>query len=178
RLQRTGPLSLSEARPLIGQMAAALSTAHTAGIIHGDFKPGDVVLVPSPDGGERLVVTDFGLARRTAISAASRSANTDGPRWGTPRYMAPEQLAGRRATRATDVYALAAVALEMVTGTQAAARETDGTDAETTASAIERGPVDPSWPAWHSAILRGLAHDPEARFQTVDALLGAVISGG
>jgi tetratricopeptide (TPR) repeat protein len=166
RLQRTGPLSLSEARPLIAQMAAALSTAHTAGIIHGDFKPGNVLLVPSPDGGERLVVTDFGLARRMAIGAASR-ANT-GPLGGTPRYMAPEQLAGRRATRATDVYALAAVVLEMVTGPQAD---------ETTATAIQQSDVDPSWPSWRSAILRCLDHNPEKRFQTVDALLGALIAG-
>lgn len=167
RLQRTGPLSLSDARPLIGQMAAALSTAHTAGIIHGDFKPGNVILVPSPDGSERLVVTDFGLARRMPIGAASR-AHTGGPLGGTPRYMAPEQLAGQHATRATDVYALAAVVLEMVTGPQ-------GDD--TTATAIQGGHVDPAWPSWRSAILRCLDHTPEKRFQTVDALRGALIAG-
>ena len=176
RLQRTGPLSTTDARPLVRQMVAALSTAHAAGIVHGDFKPGNVVIVPSPEGGERLVVTDFGLARRAPMDPASRSTNSVGPAWGTPRYMAPEQFAGRRATRATDVYALAAVVLEMITGKQVHPFETHAAD-EKSAVSIPEGIVDPAWPSWRSAIRRGLDHNPEARFQTVDELLSALSAG-
>ena len=176
RLERTGALSTTEARPLVSQMVAALGTAHAAGIVHGDFKPGNVVLVPLPDGGERLVVTDFGLARRAATDPASRSTSRSGPAWGTPRYMAPEQFAGQRPTRATDVYALAAVVLEMVTGKEAHPFEPHAAD-EKSAVSIHESTVDPSWPSWRPAILRGLDHNPEARFQTVDALLSALSAG-
>jgi tetratricopeptide (TPR) repeat protein len=162
RLQRSGPLSATEAWPLVRQMAAALGTAHAVGIVHGDFKPGNVVLVPSADGGERLVVTDFGLARR-ASTDAPRSVNSSGAGWGTPVYMAPEQFGGRGTTRATDMYALAAVLFEMVTGKRVVEAHAEDSPAS---SALD--------PHWRVAILRCLDHNPEARFQTVGELLNAL----
>ena len=164
RLQRGGPLSTTDAHPLIRQMVAALAAAHTAGIVHGDFKPGNVMLVPSSDGGERLVVTDFGLARRTSTDAAPRSVTSTGMRWGTPAYMAPEQVAGRPPTRATDVYALAAVVFETVTGKQPFETNVRASIALN--------------PAWRSAIVRCLDQNPEARFSTVGEFLRALTAGG
>lgn len=157
RMQRTGPLSTTDAHPLVAQMAAALGSAHAAGVVHGDFKPGNVVLVPPAEGAARLVVTDFGLARR---DTALQSAHTSGGAWGTPVYMAPEQFAGQRPTRATDVYALAAVVHELVTGKRPFER--DG---------ARSAALDPSWRA---AIARGLEHTPSARFETVDELQRAL----
>ncbi|MEO8256075.1 MAG: tetratricopeptide repeat protein [Acidobacteriota bacterium] len=157
RLQREGPLSTTVALPLVRQMAAALTAAHTAGVVHGDFKPGNVVLVPSTPAAERLVVTDFGLARR---DAAPDSVSNGGAGWGTPGYMAPEQLAGGGPTRASDVYALAAVAFETVTG-----KPPSGT---ATVDAIS---IDPSW---RSALLGGLDANPKTRVASVDALLRAL----
>src|SRR5208283_2193724 len=63
RLARTGRMAIADALPIIMQMAEALNAAHAAGILHRDFKSGNVILVPQTDGGGvRAVVTDFGLA--------------------------------------------------------------------------------------------------------------------
>jgi eukaryotic-like serine/threonine-protein kinase len=159
RLSRSGRMSTEEALPLVRQMVAALSSAHSAGIVHGDFKPGNVVLVPSPEGGERLVVTDFGLARRASSDAAPPTTTINRVAWGTPVYMAPEQFVSHRPTRATDVYSLAAVVLEMVTGKRPF--ETNPATADLDLS-------------WRLAIARGLDHNPEARFDSVDDFLHAV----
>ena len=159
RLERCGRLPAADALPLVRQMVAALGAAHAAGVIHGDFKPGNIVLVPSATG-ERLVVTDFGLARR---DAASRSASTSGAAWGTPVYMAPEQLAGHPPTRASDVYALSAVVFETVTGKQP----------------FEMGPDDDGAldPAWRAALRRGLDARPDARTGSVEAFLASLTPG-
>ncbi len=72
RVGRMGPLSSEQARPLLRQMAAALDAAHAAGVVHRDFKAGNVILVPE-GGGERVVVTDFGVA----LSGPARSGSDD-----------------------------------------------------------------------------------------------------
>ncbi|HKE16049.1 MAG TPA: protein kinase [Kofleriaceae bacterium] len=80
RLDRTGPLSLPAARVLAEKLASALATAHAAGVIHRDLKPANIMLVADDraTGGERVVVTDFGLARRTAAAKASRGSGDNG----------------------------------------------------------------------------------------------------
>jgi serine/threonine protein kinase len=88
----SGPLPLPEARAVAAQVASALAAAHRRGIVHGDVKPGNVVLTPS---GAKVV--DFGLA--------SRQHSTTTPTYGTPRYVAPELLANTPASPASDVYA-------------------------------------------------------------------------
>lgn len=107
-LRREGPLSLDHALPLVRQVAAGLGAAHAAGIVHRDFKSGNVLLA----GGERgAVVTDFGLAG--AVAGASAAVPSAG---GTEPYRAPEQAAGRQAGPAADLHALGVVVLEMLTG--------------------------------------------------------------
>lgn len=160
RLRRSASLSTADATPWVQEMAAALGTAHAAGIIHGDFKPGNVMIVPSPDGRERLVITDFGLARRASTETLSRSVNTAGKIWGTPFYMAPEQFAGQPPTRASDVYALAAVAFELVTGKRACDKDSAAW------SALDA--------TWRDAIRQCLGENPAARLQTVDELVSAL----
>jgi eukaryotic-like serine/threonine-protein kinase len=149
-LRRRGRLTPEEALPLICQMAEGLAAAHRAGVIHRDFKPSNVILVPQKAKGDcsseesppkedrrpssqavaaplefsldavRAVITDFGLARAVARSSelelASSSLTGTGQVIGTPHYMAPEQLEGREATAATDIYALGLVAYEMIAG--------------------------------------------------------------
>lgn len=79
RLRRTSRMSTAEALPLALDMAEALSAAHAAGIIHRDFKPGNVILIPSEDR-EHAVVTDFGLA--SLKPGPDSSTQTDQPeRW-------------------------------------------------------------------------------------------------
>src|SRR5450432_4062594 len=111
RIRRTGPMLPDEALPLINQIASGLEAAHHAGVVHRDFKPGNVILVPDGETNQiRTVITDFGLAVRTGIdtSRSSELTATHGV-IGTPAYMAPEQFEGREVTKLTDIYALGLV---------------------------------------------------------------------
>ena len=91
------------------QISNAVGLAHRRGIVHGDLKPGNIMISPE----NRAKVTDFGLAR-----ALGESAMDDGELvWGTPAYFAPEQAAGDRVVHATDVYAIGIMMYEMLAGT-------------------------------------------------------------
>jgi serine/threonine protein kinase len=127
RLRRQGKLTRQEALPLIREMADGLDAAHKAGIIHRDFKPGNVMLVDEGNAQIRkcrAVITDFGLACTSISPEASTvdSAGTasiaagKGEIVGTFAYMAPEQIQGGTITAATDIYALGLVIYEMLTG--------------------------------------------------------------
>ena len=118
-LVRRGPLDEEEALPIILQMAEALAAAHAAGVIHRDFKPSNVMLVPteSEEDGLRAVVTDFGLARSATPTDSSHTPLTGESRIaGTADYMAPEQLYGEEVTPTSDVYAFGVVMFEMMSG--------------------------------------------------------------
>src|SRR5262245_21058912 len=85
RLHRVGRLTEDEARRLFAQMAAGLAAAHRVGIVHRDFKPGNVVLVPDASGpGLRAVVTDFGQAHAPAAASDSGPLTGAGEAVGTP----------------------------------------------------------------------------------------------
>jgi len=117
RLERTGRMTTREALPIILQMADALTAAHVAGILHRDFKPGNVILVSSNRAdGFRAVVTDFGLAFEPSDRDAGATLCISGGMPGTPAYMAPEQIEGLEFTMASDIYAFGLVIYEMVTG--------------------------------------------------------------
>ena len=109
---RSAPrLPIPRALDIGRQLAAALVYLHEHGIVHRDVKPENVVLVP-PGGGVKLL--DFGIA---FLESARRMtwAGLSGV-LGTPDYMAPEQIQGRRGDARTDVYALGTILYEMVTG--------------------------------------------------------------
>ena len=97
RLKKEGRMGMAEALPLVSQMASGLGAAHAVGIVHRDFKPGNVVLVPGDldPGGTRAVITDFGLALQSSGPADGPSLTTGTALLGTPAYMAPEQIEGR-----------------------------------------------------------------------------------
>jgi serine/threonine protein kinase len=121
KLRRDGRFAVADCLPILRQMAAGLGAAHRAGVVHRDFKSHNVMLVtpPPPEQELRVVVTDFGLAQRSAQderTAMSFSLSDAGEISGTPAYMAPEQVEGGPVTPATDVYALGVVLYEMVTG--------------------------------------------------------------
>jgi eukaryotic-like serine/threonine-protein kinase len=105
----TGPLPPSEAARLLLDVAAAIDYAHQRGILHRDLKPHNILV--AADG--RPLVTDFGLAKRLDEAGPTRTGSI----LGTPSYMAPEQVQGRKdLTVATDVYGLGAVLYECLTG--------------------------------------------------------------
>jgi len=114
RIRRDGKLTTAEAGPLVEQVAAALGAAHAAGVIHRDLKCANVLLTKGEGGAVRPVVTDFGLAR--AAAEGGEQVTGDGGIVGSPAYMAPEQVEGRKLTSAADIYALGVVMFEMVTG--------------------------------------------------------------
>jgi eukaryotic-like serine/threonine-protein kinase len=133
----------------LDQAARALDAAHERGIVHRDVKPGNLLL----DGDDNVSVADFGIAR-----AAGADSNTQtGVILGTIGYLAPEQAAGGRATAASDRYALAVVAHELLTGTRP----------EPTASAKL-----PS--AARRTFSRALAEDPGDRFASCVEFVAAL----
>ena len=112
--QRAGgrPQPSAEAAALVAALARAIGYAHRQGIIHRDLKPANVVL--TSDG--RPKITDFGLAK---LLDATTGLTPGGAVLGTPRYMAPEQAAGKtkEAGPLSDVYALGVILYELLTGT-------------------------------------------------------------
>jgi len=110
RIRRSGRLPVGEAVDVTEQLARAMASAHAQGIYHRDLKPENVLV--TPDG--RVVVTDFGIALMTGARRLTW-------RWltstiGTPDYMAPEQVQGKRGDARTDIYALGVMLFEMLAG--------------------------------------------------------------
>ena len=106
-LDRHGPLPLPTTLQLLACAATALHAVHTAGVVHRDVKPANVLLAAD---GPWLV--DFGIAR----AAGAATLTTMGRMVGTPRYMSPEHALGRRVTGASDVFALGLLAAVAATG--------------------------------------------------------------
>ena len=173
RLERGGAQPVGRVLEWLGQAAAALDAAHANGIVHRDVKPANLLL----DDDERVKVADFGVA-----SAADLGSFTEaGTVVGTAGYLAPEQARGERATPASDLYALAVVAFELLTGKRPFERESSTAEAMAHVSAPIPPASDsnPELPRELDDVLaRGLAKEPEHRFATaagvVDALRGAL----
>ena len=110
-----GPLPADEVTEILHQAALALQAAHDAGVVHRDVKPANIVV--DADGYARL--TDFGISKAMAGSALTQT----GEMLGTAHYLSPEQVQGRPATPASDIYALAVVGFEMITGSRPFAGE-------------------------------------------------------
>jgi eukaryotic-like serine/threonine-protein kinase len=114
RIARCRRLTPAEALPIVRQVGAGLAEVHGLGIIHGDLKPANIMLVPDEMCGERAVVMDFGLARTNVSNAVRGRAGVQ--LLGTLGYMAPEQFEQASLTVACDIYALGVTIYEMLTG--------------------------------------------------------------
>ena len=163
-----GPVAPARALDWLEQAARGLDEAHARGIVHRDVKPGNLML--TRDG--ELQVTDFGIAR-----APDTSLTLTGTILGTSGYMSPEQARGEPATAASDRYALAVVAFEMLAGrrpfvgetqvSEAWAHATQPAPAATSLNAALPGRVD-------EVLARGLAKNPGARPGSCAALVEAL----
>lgn len=154
-----GPLEPERARQVAAQVLSALEAAHGLGVVHRDIKPANILTCP--DG--RVKVADFGIA--TAMDEA-QSLTSTGLLIGTPAYLAPERLAGAPATASTDLYSLAAMLYQCLTGRQpfeadstlgliAAVREQDPRPVRSLRPGVD--------PALAGLIERTLAKEPEKR---------------
>jgi eukaryotic-like serine/threonine-protein kinase len=115
--ERGGPLGATESLAIIAQACDGLAYAHSMGVIHRDIKPANLMVTQSG----LLKVMDFGIARVQGSQRLTR----DGSIVGTLAYMAPEQLRGQEGDERSDIYSLAIVLYEMLTGTPPFKAETD-----------------------------------------------------
>jgi len=109
RIDREGPLSIAEILRIAMQTARGLAAAHDQGLVHRDIKPGNILL---PENVERVLITDFGLARAADDASLTRS----GVIAGTPQYMSPEQARGEGIDHRSDLFSLGSVMYAMATG--------------------------------------------------------------
>lgn len=167
RLRRGSRLDTPEALEMLSGVAAALDAIHSQGIVHRDVKPGNILL--GVDGTVKLA--DLGIA---AVADRTR-LTTDGAVLGTFSYMAPEQLEGAAATPAVDVYALAVVAYEALSGRRARNEPNPVALAHAISSrpAPDLRSVWPDAPEAAAALLRrGMARDPRSRPRSAGELTG------
>jgi serine/threonine protein kinase len=165
-----GPLDTTTALKYLRGIAAGLDHAHGLGIVHRDVKPANVLLEKD----DTPVLADFGLAK---LLQGSSLKSMTGVTTGTPAYMAPEQVTGSKVGPAADRYALATIAYEMLTGVI----PFDGEGLmELLYAHVHREPVPPSarnhslGPRVDAVIMRGLAKDPAARWESCTAMVDAL----
>jgi tRNA A-37 threonylcarbamoyl transferase component Bud32 len=163
-----GPPPPAQAVRWLGQVARALDHAHANGVVHRDVKPANLLL----DDEDEVHVADFGIAS----AAWMASLTTAGTVLGTAGYLAPEQAAGERATPASDRYALAVVAYELLAGERPFARESPTAEAaahvsEPVPAVSQRGDL----PLELDAVFeRALAKRPDDRYATCAEFVAAL----
>ncbi len=174
-VRRTGACPLPWVLTIIDQLAAALASAHSLGIIHRDVKPQNVLLLDL-ESHTMPKLADFGIAREIAGNSLTSLTQT-GQVLGTPDYLSPEQVLGESGGKQSDVYALGIVFFELLTGQLPF-------DAETPlAAASRRMFVDPPVPSdlapyippsIDEVVLRALRREPRDRLRSANELRDAL----
>jgi serine/threonine-protein kinase len=170
RINEQGVIPVEQMVEYTIQICSAVGTAHRAGLVHGDLKPGNILI----NAANIVKVTDFGLARALGESAMDE----DEVVWGTPAYFAPEQASGDMMLPATDVYAIGVIMYEMVMGRVPFV----GVDDQEVArkqlyeAHIPVDQLDPAIPEPLARIIdAAMAKSPNERFLTADHLREALI---
>ena len=179
RTTRMRQLPLDEVVRYVRDIATGLEAAHALGIVHRDLKPENVMLTPAAESGDRAVVLDFGLAKERRAGAEVEKLTKTGMVVGTPEFMSPEQLRGKPIDGRTDVYALALMTYEMLTGALPFRAKTQQ---ETMIARLKSDPTPiadmrPDLvlpPDVDRVIRKGLAREPKDRWQTASQFAEAL----
>jgi eukaryotic-like serine/threonine-protein kinase len=160
-------IPFSSAAVWAADIASALACAHRAGIIHGDVKPSNIRVTEN----EQVKLVDFGVARfASQVSGSDRIL-------GTPAYLSPEQIEGRKQDGRSDLFSLGVVLYEMITGVRPFAGDSLG---DVCAQILTDKPIpptriNPALPAAFDRIIaRCLAKDPDQRYQSGNDLARAL----
>jgi len=161
-----GPIAVDDAMTILSSVASALDAAHAAGIVHRDVKPANVLIDPGP----QVYLGDFGLAR----DPEGEALTAPGQVLGTIDYMAPELIDGEGVGPATDIYGLACLAVETLTGAVPFTRDTDA--AIMYAHIVEPAPTVSDRrselpESLDDVIAAGMAKDPDERPPSAGALI-------
>jgi TonB family protein len=167
-LNRRGRLGLRETLEILIPVADAIDHAHRKGIVHRDIKPANIMVTPD----RRPKLMDFGV-----VHMQSTTMTVAGQFLGSPLYMAPEQIASADVTPRSDVFSLAAVAYEMLTGRRAF----EGQSITSIIYRVMNATPDPPrrWnlelpPHYDDVFARALAKDPAARYSTASEFASAL----
>ncbi|MGP8298010.1 serine/threonine-protein kinase [Streptomyces inhibens] len=179
-LDRDGPLSLETACRIALQVASALDAAHAHDLVHRDVKPGNILIAEGTDSDrpEHAYLTDFGLTKKSLSLTGFTSV---GQFVGTLDYVAPEQISGRPVDGRCDVYSLACVLFEMLSGEPPFRRDDDM--ALLWAHQYDPPPaltgLRPDLPpAVDTVLARSLAKAPEDRYETCRGFVTALRAAG
>jgi eukaryotic-like serine/threonine-protein kinase len=170
-IRRRGPIPAHEAIPIFKQALRGVAAAHRAGIIHRDLKTANLMIT----WGDVVKVMDFGIAKRQSATGATKASTTI----GSPLYMAPEQILGRPVDCRTDVYALGITLYQLLSG-QLPFNPRGKTEYSLLNAHVNDLPEPPtvhfrdiSQPLV-DIVMRSLAKEPEARFQSADDFMRAL----
>jgi ABC-2 type transport system ATP-binding protein len=169
-LSKSGRVAPATAIPWLRQVAATLDYAHSKGVIHKDIKPSNILIERPANGPDHVWLVDFGIAK----IVTGRTTAFEGSFAGTPHYMSPEQITGKRVDARSDVFSLGAVAVELITGQRA---HGGGSYAEVTYSVVHKPPENLSaleslaGKPFTALIARALAKAPDDRFPSAADLI-------
>jgi eukaryotic-like serine/threonine-protein kinase len=166
---KEGPVPPGQALQWLEQAASALDAAHREGVIHRDVKPANLLL----DRHDRMHVADFGIASAAGFDSLTQTGTV----LGTASYLSPEQAMGERTTPASDLYSLAVVAFELLTGRRPF--EGDSVAAAAAAHVTAEVPsvcdVNPEMPCELDPVFaRALAKDPSRRYGSAAEFVAAL----
>lgn len=161
------PIDITLAVKVVEQVAMALDAAHAAGLIHRDIKPSNILITDR----DFVYLIDFGLAR----TAGEKGLTTAGSTLGTMAYMAPERFEGKPVDATADIYALACVLYECLTGERP--YPADSLEQQIAGHMTKEVPrpsaIDPRLAAFDAVIAKGMAKKPAKRYQKAGDLAEA-----